>query len=72
MSMKATGIRFPDRVMARLRTLAHQESLRSGSEIHWCDLVREAVDKFLQARSDQPVQDPAPSADASPVECIQF
>jgi hypothetical protein len=76
MNMKATGIRMPDEVKARLRILALQESLRRGAEIRWTDLVREAVDKFLLARSDQPnpdpVASPAESAGTSSGECFQF
>jgi hypothetical protein len=76
MSMKATGIRLPDGVKVRLRTLAHQESLRTGSEVSWTDLVREAVDEFLAGRDDgqpQPTLDsPAQLGDTAEMECISF
>jgi hypothetical protein len=59
MNMRSTGLRMPEAVMSRLRTLAHEESLRTGTEITWSDLVRNAVDKFLAGRNgDQSASEP--------------
>ena len=45
--MEVTSIRLPADILARLRALAHKESLRTGREVTWAKLVRNAVEKHL-------------------------
>jgi predicted DNA-binding protein len=47
MCMKTTAIRLPPDQLAKLRALAHQESLRTGQEVTWSSLVRKAVEAQL-------------------------
>jgi hypothetical protein len=52
MQMQNRSIRLHTQTVARLRTLAHLESLRLGREIHWTALVRQCVEKHLVPEMD--------------------
>jgi predicted DNA-binding protein len=58
--MKNVSIRLPVQAIARLRSLAHTESLRTGREITWSAMVRQVVEQHLLG--DEPLR---PAGDAS-------
>jgi hypothetical protein len=47
MNMLPTSLRLPAELLAKLRALAHQESLRTGQEVTWSSLVRNAIEAQL-------------------------
>ena len=60
--MSPTCIRMPTDLLARLKTLSHTESLRTGRDMRWSDLVRDACKQYLARieAANEPVDQDAP------------
>jgi hypothetical protein len=51
MAMEVTSMRWPAGVKQELMRLAHQESLRTGRQVSWSQLVRQTVEHYLLGRA---------------------
>jgi hypothetical protein len=50
--MKVSAIKMPVKMLAELKLLAHQESVRQGYKISWGSLVRNAISQQLLANTE--------------------